>query len=85
MSCEQYTECKNRLFPDDPMRPVKYPSGRIATICHDCGRDNHMETLVKQSRVNPSIIKDLNTRIAVLEKQLEERPSYTSNESKSSF
>ena len=39
MSCEQYTECKNRLFPDDPMRPVKYPSGRIATICHDCCND----------------------------------------------
>ena len=84
MACEDYQECKGRLFPDDPMIPVKYPSGRIATICHDCCRDKR-ETLVKQSRVNQTIIKALDVRVSVIEKMLEERPSYTSNESKSSF
>ena len=82
MSCEQYQECKKRLFPDDPMIAVKYPSGRIATICHDCCNDKG--ELPKTPKMG-NVIKDLNTRISVLEKMIEERPSYTSNESKSSF
>ena len=78
MSCEQYPECKNRLFPDAPMIPVKYPSGRIATICHDCCCDKgELPKTGNQIPKMGNIIKDLNTRIAVIEKMLEERPSYT--------
>ena len=41
--------------------------------------------LPKRTSGTSPVIKDLNTRIGVLEKMLEERPSYTSNEGKSSF
>ena len=41
--------------------------------------------LPKQTSGTSAVIKDLNTRIAVLEKQLEERPPHTSKEIVSEF
>ena len=78
MACEQYAECKSRLFPDDPMIEVKYPSGRIATICHDCCNDKgELPKTGTQIPKMGNVIKDLNTRISVLEKMLEANPVMT--------
>ena len=84
MSCEMYEQCKRDLFPTDPMIRVPYPNGQYKTICHDCGRNNPA-MLPKQTAGTSAVIKDLNTRIAVLEKQLEERPPHTSKEIVSEF
>jgi len=59
------------------MIAVKYPSGRIATICHDCCNDKQI-MLPKTNSGTSTTIKDLNTRISVLEKMLEERPYISS-------
>ena len=56
-------------------------------LCHRSAlRDWSFEQMDRPKAVsNQTIIKDLTTRVAALEKMLEEKPSYTSKEVVSSF
>ena len=82
----------------DSLQPPLTPDARATAIewheirerralCHRSAlRDWSFEQMDRPKAVsNPTIIKDLTTRVAALEKMLEEKPSYTNNENKSSF
>ena len=83
----------------DSLQPPLTPDARATAIewheirerralCHRSAlRDWTYEQamLPKQTSGTSSVIKDLTTRVAALEKMLEEKPSYTSKEVVSSF